>query len=152
MKTRGKSPATKPSEMSFSRDAKKVSTPINPMKLPRYARRKENRVGVTRWFSFRELAAFVAIANGVNHVYAIAKVFETDQATMLRACQGLLEGRLIKEKRIKRRNRSVVEYELNEDGRDLLEVVKKFPEFIGFDKWVKHQKESGFRSVEGIQR
>lgn len=153
MKRKRKSAVAKASERSFPKAAEKTSAPINPMNSPEGpGRKKKNRQGVTRWFSYSELAVLAALSNDVNYVYAIAKIYETGQPQMLKACQKLHEGKLLTKTDTKKKNREVVLYELNEDGQELVGIMKSSDEFIKFDKWVKHQKKSGFQSVEGIQK
>ena len=148
-------------KITFSRAAKKKTRPpINPMKIPRGGRKKRNRMGVTRWFAFRELAVLAAISNGVNYAWAITRIYDTDQPSMVRASEELYKGKLITKKRMERKllhgkKRMIVEFELTESGKIMVEMMKRYDEFISFDKWVKYQKdneESGSCSVEGIQK
>lgn len=110
--------------------------------------RKADRVGLNRYFSLSELAALAAIISGVNVVTAIARTFDTEQTSMLKACRSLEDGMLISRRpkiiETIKGQRAAWAHELTKDGSEIVEILKTDRTFMDFVEWVgKHPENPG---------
>ncbi len=128
--------------------------PINPMQIQtKGGRKKANRTGLSRWFSFSELAALAAISNGVNSAYSIARIYDIEDSTAYRACEGLYKGLMVNKEKMKGKVHFVDAFELTESGRTAVEIMKKYPDYPMFEEWVKFKlRQKEFSPIEGIQK
>ena len=99
---------------------------------------KKNMLGLSRHVGGRGTAALAAIDSGICHLYAIAKIYDVDEAYMLRGLHKMIEAGLVDKKEETAGGQVRYPYELTKNGKGIVAILKNQPDplFARCKAWI----------------
>jgi DNA-binding MarR family transcriptional regulator len=87
--------------------------------------KKSRMKGLSRFIGGSQTAVLAAVANGVSHLYAIARIYGMGEPNVYRRMQDLVKGNLIERcKSETAAGQQRIPYALTETGREIVELME----------------------------